>query len=549
MISIDVKHAAGRWVTVHPRTYAESTRAQFASVPGAKWDADARCYRAPREVAEIVLGNLEKARAAKVVWSVWDAEPLLANGPVTHKLRDYQAHGAQWLCDTVLATTGIHESGAALLADDLGLGKSAQAIRAACALRGIAAFGARTDEPIAVVCPAVVVPHWRVEIAKWGESTAHTPRPKKPIARADWYVLSWDSLRTQGPRLPLTSVVIADELHYSSNGRSQRSKAIRAYLDRHKVRPYLIGLSGTPMQTRPRDLFHPLDLLWPGRWGTFFKFTERYCAGRWEEIPGLEKAVWKCDGASRLDELGKRLERLMLRRTKNSVMMELPPRTRVVVPVELGATAVRALGQSVMRQSGATERSLARTLQLIESHKLKATIELARDVAAAGGKPLIFTMTRAAAREIADTLGTAHVTGEHPAARRRDMLLSGLEHAGCAVATMFSVTEGISLTDFDTAIFCGVDWVPSRLLQAEGRIHRFGQAAPVTIYYMIGLHTADEVIRSTVIERLDHFAAIVGNADNERSLSEALGDSEDDLLLQIVEQVRAFVSETGKGAR
>src|SRR5690606_21646300 len=133
-------------------------------------------------------------------------------------------------------------------------------------------------------------------------------------------------------------MLILDEIHYLSNSRSKRSRAVRAWLD---ANPSILrlSLSGTPMTARPRDLWHPLDLLWPGRWGREYTFQKRYCEGHYEEIKGLDKAVWKSDGKSNEDELGERLKACMLRRLKSEVGAELPSLTRQVIEVEVPASA------------------------------------------------------------------------------------------------------------------------------------------------------------------------------------------------------------------
>ena len=90
--------------------------------------------------------------------------------------------------------------------------------------------------------------------------------------------------------------VILDEIHYLSSYKAKRSKAVKKYIE-HAEPHGVIGLSGTPMLVRPKDIWHPLDLLWPDRFGNFFSFSQRFCDGQWVEIEGVDRKVrrssWK----------------------------------------------------------------------------------------------------------------------------------------------------------------------------------------------------------------------------------------------------------------
>jgi SNF2 family DNA or RNA helicase len=107
--------------------------------------------------------------------------------------------------------------------------------------------------------------------------------------------------------------------------------------------------------------------------------------------------------------------------------------------------------------------------------------------------------------------GPVRVDGETPADQRETNLIA----ADVGIATIYSVTTGIDLVNFDHIIFVGLDWVPSTLQQAEARIYRIGQEKPVEIHYLNGLGTLDEAVRDRVLERLDMFASVVGSGDIE----------------------------------
>lgn len=510
--------------------------AQFKAMPGIVWHSGTKAWTGPREAILEVVKTLTRANIIVADESHVVSEPRVPD-ELVEGLYDYQADGVRFLIDSLRLRHG------ALLADDMGLGKSAQTARA------IATLGPAST---LILCPAVVVKHWLAEWYKWtGELADELGRkltrdegggrlihfgPGTP-----WKVIvgSYDTFRALRHKtgLSLADAVVLDELHYLASPKAQRSRAVREYITAcrtHRFPTYVVGLTGTPMTARPRDLWHPLDIIYPGRFGARFNFERRYCDGRWEEIKGLEKPVWSADGQSNLDELGRRLQGggIMLRRVKSEVL-ELPDRQRILLPVELPPAARKAAAKATA--SFGADRDVGKLLSIVEEYKLAAAAELAADLMAQGRTPLLLTLRRETANKLAEKLGAPAVTGAI-APGKRAATLAG---APCGIATVYSVTTGINLTEYDTVIFVGLDWVPSTLLQAEARIHRIGQDKSVLFYYLIGLGTVDEVVQAKVLERLDAFATVVGNAADEEKLAATLrgNKSEQELLDDIVKAV------------
>lgn len=506
-------------------SYHEAIVAQFKAMPGCFWEEKDREWIGPSEAVKEVLHTLEKAKVVIVDWpniklKCWWI-PYDQTG-----LYDYQCAGVNFLTKTV------KEFDAALLADDMGLGKTAQT------LRTLAACRESSFERQLVICPAVACVQWVSQAKKWlNEDVARVgEKLSKKLGggkRLDWGglgVISYDGFRAVWKDLAPVSQLVLDEGHYLSSLKSLRSKAVRGYLEKF---PYTqkIMLTGTPMTARPKDLWNPLDLLFPRRFGSFFSFARRYCDAHQEEIKGLDAPVWNFDGASNLEELGRRLQSgLMLRRVKSEVL-ELPERQRITWPVELPERAAKALAKATSFMSSQTEKDVGKILSAIEEHKVKAALELANDLIANGRRPLLFTLRKDTAKQLSNHLSCPVVTGEDDANDRAAIL----RESNVGVATIYSVTTGIDLTHFDTAIFVGLDWVPSNLLQAEARLHRIGQESKVSFYYLIGMKTLDEAIRAKVIERLEHFETLVGNSPNERDLATALrgGKTEDELIAEL----------------
>lgn len=506
---------------LRPAAYSAALRAQVDGLPGVTWQCSLGAYTAPREALPHVLARLKAARVATFRGSVPEVDPPRVAVP-SAGLRSYQVDGARRLLEIALTYGG------ALLGDEQGIGKTAQAVRV-CELLAATA-GPRPRRHVLVLCPAVVVSHWIDEVKRWSWLSQSTAERWTPASTADFRIMSYDAARRRAKQLAeqQPGVVVFDEAHYLSNAKSLRSKAARTIVGH---RPYVLALTGTPIFSEPSDLHNPLDLLTPGRWGTWWQFTHRYCAGRFEEIPGLDRAVWRADGVSNTSELRERLAAVMVRRTKADVAVELPPRVRTVLPVDLPPAAVRSLAKAAACVTMGSD--VGNVLANVEEYKLTAAVDLVESLGPQA-RVLLVTTRRETARKLGAQLGCPHVTGEDDARDRRAMIVG----SRLAVATMQSITTGINLTEFDTLVFVGLDWIPSTLMQLEARLHRIGQRSTVSIYYLIGSRTIDEVIQARVIERLDVFADVIGNAPDEAALADHLRGTEDDLIAAILANVQ-----------
>lgn len=561
--------------------YDQAAIAQFKAMPGCTWVKERRTWVAPIEAANLLADTLVKAKIAKLRGG--KELPFPEPKPRTKDdgtLYEYQQEGVDFLIDR------CKRLGGAFLADDMGLGKTVQALRTIQHLNPYCKHGR-----VLIVCPAVVTEHWREEVEKWIGTEAAKVTSAYPYwngigvmsygmfanvvgrphhlewcgrdgewfrhetyadaGKAEWNLgmmrredpdVRWRLVTLKNP-LPKAALVVFDEIHYLASSKTQRSKAAKAYL---KERPKLgvIGLSGTPLLSRPRDLWHPLNLLYPDRFGPFFSFGRRYCDGKFVEIDGLDKEVWQDDGASNLEELSRRLEPLVLRRVKNEVL-ELPERQRIVLPIELPDKVKGSVRRALAGIE--TEANVKSALQAAESHKIAPACQHAADLIGQGHRVLLLTTRRQTAKDIAKRLRRHKIvapvaTGEDAPQKRKKILDQGSE---AAVATMYAVTTGINLTGFDVAIFVGLDWLPTTLLQCEARLHRIGQELKVTYYYMIGRGSLDEVIRERVIERLDHFVTLMGDegSDEDQLASTLEGQSAGDLIDDIVAMVKRKVRE------
>lgn len=538
-----------------PSAYDEATKAQMLGMPGVRWCRDEMSpngrgyFVGAHEAIEAIASVLVVARVVKLN-DIRTLESELAHDGATFDywnsaassiewLRPYQQVGAGWL-----AAMGS-SSGGALLADEMGIGKTHQAIGAADLL---------WVTRVAVIAPAIMGKPWReringfgdprwalssrvmsYEIAQAAMTGGRVKKPKTKFEKA--FVEAGNILWGVEPLAP-PQLLIIDEGHAYSNPKAKRTKDLMAWLSSLPTRPIVIMLTGTPMTAELVDLWAPLTLIHPGRWGTWFQFAKRYAGGRFEEIEHVDRPVFKAEGRTNIPELKQRLQAVMLRRTKTDVKLELPPRTRTMVPIVLPVKIRNSLAKATqLLQWGGDphtwKASVGSLLSSVESFKVDAAVELAEEVLAAGGKPLILTLRKATAEEIGNRLLCPVGTGDVVNSKRQALLSSAL---GAAAATLDAVTVGIDLVGFDTIIFTGLDWIPSKILQGEARLHRIGQLRPVTFYYLIGEGTIDEVVRERVLERLDTFAAAVGGDSS--NLGSDLDDDSEDLISDLVKAIK-----------
>ena len=255
----------------------------------------------------------------------------------------------------------------AILADDMGLGKTRQAI---VSLRHVAPAG-----PYLVVCPASVKRNWarEIELVAPAASTLVIEGSAPVAASAAWVIVNYDILgrhRDALEHVPWAALVF-DEAHYLKNHTSARSRLARDLTARASAKaahPLTVQLlTGTPLTSRPRDLFVLLQLVEHPLGRSFLAFAKRYCAA--------EKGAfgWKTGGASNIDELTVQLHGIMLRRSKDDVLA-LPPKLRTWLPVAVPAgTGARAIKKVLALLTGKSDESVGAVATMRRPAKTRKT--------------------------------------------------------------------------------------------------------------------------------------------------------------------------------
>jgi SWI/SNF-related matrix-associated actin-dependent regulator 1 of chromatin subfamily A len=437
----------------------------------------------------------------------------------------------------------------AILADDMGLGKTRQAI---VSLRHLTPGGPRL-----VVCPASVKQNWAREIGVVAaDSSVVVIEGSAPASlTAEWAIINYDILGRHIDnllRVPWAALVF-DEAHYLKNHTSARSKLARQLTATAAVASPALAvqlLTGTPLTSRPRDLFVLLQLAAHPLGRSFLAFAKRYCAAEKGDYG------WKTGGASNIEELTVQLHGVMLRRSKDDVLA-LPPKLRtwlrVEVPAGTGSRAIKKVFELLagkdsrpapsrdaeLRRRGRLLAFLVEARQALAFAKTSATLDFVRGAIDQGEKVIVFSCFDDPIKKLATELGSAVVvvTGKTPGAMRQDLVDRFQNDADVRVfiANIIAGGTGLNLTTATQVVFNDLDWVPTNHWQAEDRAYRIGQTRTVNVTYFVARDTIDDFVQAV----LETKAALVNAIVEGEALAPGAGGDVLDELQRMLHSISA----------
>ena len=405
----------------------------------------------------------------------------------------------------------------------MGLGKTRQAI---ISLRHLAPSGPRL-----VVCPASVKRNWAREIeVVAADASVLVIEGTAPFApTAEWMVINYDILGRHIDnlrRVPWAALVF-DEAHYLKNHTSVRSKLARELTDAAAATTPGLAvqlLTGTPLTSRPRDLFVLLQLVAHPLGRSFLSFAKRYCAAEKGEYG------WKTGGASNIDELTVQLHGVMLRRSKDDVLA-LPPKLRTWLPVVVdpgtGARAIKKVfdllaGKDTrpprprdveLRTRGKLLAFLVEARQALAFAKVTSTLDFVRGAIDQSEKVIVFSCFEDPVQKLAKELGSTAVvvTGKTPASLRQGLVdrFQNDPDVRVFIANIIAGGTGLNLTAATQVVFNDLDWVPTNHWQAEDRAYRIGQTRTVNVTYFVARDTIDDFVQAVLETKAALVNAIV----------------------------------------
>ncbi|ORY35400.1 putative helicase [Naematelia encephala] len=248
-------------------------------------------------------------------------------------LRQYQRDGVSWLA--FLAKYQLH----GILCDDMGLGKSLQSI---CIIGSMhferAARHAKTGSvdsahlPSLIVCPPTLTGHWYYEIMKFTSyltplqytgTASERAALRSKIPKADVVIASYESIRADIAELSKVDWLycVLDEGHIIKNAKTKLAAAVKQLRAQHRLL-----LSGTPIQNNVIELWSLFDFLMPGFLGSEKVFNERFSKPILADRDGKATPKEREQAAAALEALHKQVLPFLLRRLKEDVLHDLPPK-------------------------------------------------------------------------------------------------------------------------------------------------------------------------------------------------------------------------------
>lgn len=428
------------------------------------------------------------------------------------QLRSYQQQGLNWLQFLRSENLG------GILADDMGLGKTLQTL----AHLLVEKQAGRLDKPALIVLPTSLVYNWKTEATRFAPALRvldlHGPA-RKPLFEQigghdliiTTYPLIWrdeDELRQYDYHY-----LILDEAQTVKNAASRAAATVRKLKARHRL-----CLTGTPLENHLGELWSQFDFLLPGFLGSKQDFSRRW-----------RTPIEKEGDTTRGELLARRIKPFLLRRRKDEVATELPPKTEIIRSVELEGgqrdlyeTVRVAMQQQVqqiiadrglnnshiylldamlkLRQVCCDPRlvKLEQGQQVKESAKLEHLLALLAELLEEGRRVLLFSQFTSMLDLIAaalDQAGIAYVTLRGDTADRETPVREF--QAGNAPLFLISLKAGgvgLNLTAADTVIHYDPWWNPAAENQATDRAYRIGQERPVFVYKLIVSGSIEEKI-------------------------------------------------------
>jgi len=415
----------------------------------------------------------------------------------------------------------INSNGRAILSDSMGIGKSLQAI---------AYITTSNFKKALIISPASAKFSWEKEIKKWTNLKSYVINSKtnfKDIPKDTvFYLINYDILKKFYKELMSNKweVLVTDECQMIKSRNAIRSRAVKQLSC--KI-PRVLLLSGTPLLSRTAELFNLLNIVDPAIWNNWFSYATRYCGGEKTEN-GFE-----AKGSTNLEELNQRIDKYFLRRKKEEVLKELPPKIRIEVPVELKEEDKKKynlitsdLISFLKKFEGSTDPEIERIVkakklvqfgklrQVCASGKIELAEELIQRIVDGGEKVLVFCSYNSPLEELQKRFvnNSVILTGKVMVSSRGNLVSKFQEDNNIQIffGGIKSAGTAITLTAASSVVFIDQEWNPADMLQSEDRIHRLGQkASSLNIYHLICQGTIDDIMLKVQERKQNIFDTVI----------------------------------------
>lgn len=536
---INIKEASTHFEVTFP--YRPNLVNEIKEIPGRRFNYDKKCWSIPASSKSQLLewayrytSNPFNIHLSPKNFDIPELPNLNIEIPLKQTLFPYQRRGVAY---------GIQKK-RLIIADEPGLGKTAQAIAMAVAVKA---------KCVLVICPATLKENWKREFQAWSSRKPMILQDKykktwhqyHKVGMVDTVITNYESLKKyfvesinqpidpeSGKKKPLRlnhikfqehinlfDFVIIDEAHRCKDGRGQQTKFVMGIA---KGKEYVLNLTGTPVVNKPNDLVSQLYIIGQlnETFGGYRPFMDRYCSGP--------------SGSSNLKELNYKLNlHCFYRREKKDVLKDLPDKMRQIVKCDITTRAEydkalynleAFLRENLKKTEGEITQSLRGEVmvqmgilkQISAKGKIDGVSEYIQEIVDAGEKIVVFVHHKEVAGELKKRFPLALlITGDN-VGDNRQRAIDEFQHnpsKNVIICSIKAAGVGITLTASSRVAFVELPWHAADCDQCEDRCHRIGQKDSVQCTYFLGDDTIDEDIYDIIQRKRDIANKITGTED------------------------------------
>ena len=503
-----------------------------------------RCYK---DAIDFIIDVREKAKRENIV-KTYDDEKL--DNLLKVNLYPYQKEGIRFAA----------KAGKAIIADEMGLGKTIQAIGTAELLRKEGLIGS-----VLVLCPTSLKYQWRSEIKKFTNAEvfviegSHLKRKEAYNRPEPYKIISYNSAANDIKILGSlqTDMLIMDEVQRLKNWNTQISRAAR------KIEAdYSVILSGTPLENKLDELYSIVEFVDNFRLAPYYLFKDKHI---------ITDETGKVLGYKNLNDIGKKLSDILIRRRKKDVKLQMPERSdkNLFIPMtneqkdmhQEWQNQVRLLVLKWRKMHFLSDKDRKRLLLFLSQMrmvcdssyildqktrydtKVDECVNIISDIISEEGeKVVVFSqwerMTRLIAKDLEKKeIGFEYLHGGVPSEKRKNLVDNFMNEPSSRVFLSTDAgSTGLNLQSAATIINIDLPWNPAVLEQRIGRIYRLGQQNNIQVINLVTPHSIEEEMLGKLRFKTSMFEGVLDDGEDSVFIT-------DDKFSKMMETVSGMVEE------
>ena len=503
-----------------------------------------RCYK---DAIDFIIDIREKAKRENIV-KTYDDEKL--DNLLKVNLYPYQKEGIRFAA----------KAGKAIIADEMGLGKTIQAIGTAELLRKEGLIGS-----VLVLCPTSLKYQWRSEIKKFTDAEvfviegSHLKRKEAYNRPEPYKIISYNSAANDIKILGSlqTDMLIMDEVQRLKNWNTQISRAAR------KIESdYSVILSGTPLENKLDELYSIVEFVDNFRLAPYYLFKDKHI---------ITDETGKVLGYKNLNDIGKKLSDILIRRRKKDVKLQMPERSdkNLFIPMtneqkdmhQEWQNQVRLLVLKWRKMHFLSDKDRKRLLLFLSQMrmvcdssyildqktrydtKVDECVNIISDIISEEGeKVVVFSqwerMTRLIAKELEKKeIGFEYLHGGVPSEKRKNLVDNFMNEPSSRVFLSTDAgSTGLNLQSAATIINIDLPWNPAVLEQRIGRIYRLGQQNNIQVINLVTPYSIEEEMLGKLRFKTSMFEGVLDDGEDSVFIT-------DDKFSKMMETVSGMVEE------